>query len=181
MMRYVPLFDYVIDIHSTVLGMKNCLIIEDNSDIVQKMISACGNCKTVLHMTATKGLSLFTATRVGDKIIPAIAFEYGDNSPEVTEKCFEDIYKILKALELVKSESVVSENVPDQFECYESFKKNLGDVLVNKIENYTLVRKGEVIAMSKVGEEILAPEDFYPILFGETNYTTIFGFKGIKI
>lgn len=177
MMQYVPLFDYVIDVHSTVLGMKDCIIIEDNSDDVQKMISACNNCKTVLHMLATKGKSLFTATRSEDMVIPAIAFEYGDNSTETLEKCYEDVVNVLKVLRLIDGEKTNSEaEQPQQFECYTAFPKNFDDVIDDSVKNYTLVKKGDIVGHTSLGEEIISPEDFYPILFGEITYTTIFGF-----
>ena len=82
LMRYVPQFDYLIDIHSTVSGMQDCLIIEDNCDEIQSMISVCHYARTVLHMNATKGASLFTATRMPECTIPAIAFEYGSNDQQ---------------------------------------------------------------------------------------------------
>ena len=76
----------MIDIHSTVSDTKDCLIIEDNSSEIQKLLSVCQNAKTVLHMTATKGLSIFRATRLPGRIIPAIVFEYGDNDSDTIEK-----------------------------------------------------------------------------------------------
>lgn len=179
MMQYVPLFDYVIDVHSTVSGMKDCIIIEDNSNEVQKMISACGNCKTVLHMLATKGKSLFTASRSEDRIIPAIAFEYGDNSTETLEKCYEDIVNVLKIIHLLEGEKTIFKTEhPRQFECYAAFPKNSDDVIDGSIKNYNLVKKGDIVGHTSLGEEIISPEDFYPILFGEITYTTIFGFMG---
>ena len=44
-----------------------------------------------------------------------------------------------------------------------------------------MIHKGGVVGYSEDGTSILSDSDFYPILFGETNYTTIFGFKANKL
>lgn len=71
--------------------------------------------------------------------------------------------------------------IPNQFECYSTFMKAPNDILKSDIENYKLVKKGEVIGHNNLNIEIVAPEDFYPVLFGETNYKTIFGFMAKKL
>jgi succinylglutamate desuccinylase len=182
MMKYLPLFDYVIDIHSTVSGMDNCLITEDNSPEIQKLISSCSNCDVVLHMTATKGSSIFTACRQSGKNIPTIAFEYGDNSKEIVKKTYDDLISILVNIGVVEQiNNVKIIKNPNQFECYSTFPRSYNDILDQSIINYKLVKKGEIVAISSLGIKVLAQEDFYPILFGETNYTTIFGFMAKKI
>lgn len=48
------------------------------------------------------------------------------------------------------------------------------------IKNYKLVKKGTVVAT--IGKEkMIAQQNFYPILFGQSNYEDIFGFLGKKI
>lgn len=183
MMKYIPYFDYVIDIHSTALeGMKDCLIIEDNSPEIQKLLSVCQNAKTVLQMTATKGLSLFTATRLPEKTIPTVVFEYGDNNSDVAEKTYSDIRNILSLLDVIESTNFVGKiHKPQQFECYAVYQKLETDIPNLKIQNYEIVHQGDVVGYSKNGSPILSDSNFYPILFGETNYTTIFGFKASKL
>lgn len=182
MMKYIPYFDYVIDIHSTVSDTKDCLIIEDNSSEIQKLISVCQNAKTVLLMTATKGTSIFRAMRLPKKIIPAIVFEYGDNNISTTEKTFSDILNILYLLRIIESMNpVVKTHKLQQFECYSTYPKSETDITNPKIKNYEMVHKGDIIGYSKNGTSILSDSDFYPILFGEINYTTIFGFKANKL
>lgn len=182
MMGYIPYFDYVIDIHSTVSDTKDCLIIEDNSSEVQKLLSVCRNAKTVLHMTATKGTSIFRATRLPERIIPAIVFEYGDNNIYTTEKTYSDILNVLSLLGVTESiNPVVKTHELQQFECYAAYPKLETDIPNPKIKNYEMVHKGDIVGYSKDGASILSDSDFYPILFGETNYTTIFGFKANKL
>lgn len=183
LMSYVPNFDYVIDIHSTVSGIKNCLIIEDDSEEVQKMISVCTHAETVLHMTATKDSSFFASCRLSNKIIPALAFEYGDNGEEAVRKTYEDILAILHLIGVLKNnfDNNIHATAPKQFECYKMFFKKETDVLSSSIKNYELVLKGGVVGFSEGGDPIFAPEDFYPVLFGETNYKTLFGFMGRKV
>ena len=182
MMKYIPYFDYVIDIHSTVSDTKDCLIIEDNSSEIQKLLSVCKNAKTVLHMTATKGTSIFRATRLPERIIPAIVFEYGDNDSNTIEKTYSDILNVLSLLGVIESiNSVVKNHKLQQFECYATYPKLETDIPNPKIKNCEMVHKGDIIGYSKDGTLILSDSDFYPILFGEINYTTIFGFKANKL
>lgn len=73
---------------------------------------------------------------------------------------------------------------PIAFVSYRAFfylKNNEGDVLDESICNYQLVMKGSVVARAGDGKEIIAEEDFYPVLFGESNYREYFGFKAKKI
>jgi len=179
MMEYVPQFDYVFDIHSTVSDIKDCLIIEDDSVEMQKLIAATTHAKTALHMTATKGNSLFTACRTEEKIIPAVAFEYGDNSDEVAKKVYEDLSAMIDHITGVETEN--KKTTITQYECYKPFPKSDGDILSETIRNYELIKRGTVVGYTEDKEPIIAPEDFYPILFGETNYKTIFGFMGRNV
>ena len=181
MMRYIPCFDYVIDIHSTVSGMTDCLIVEDDSSEIQSILSVCNHARTVLHMNATKGMSLFTATRLPDRTILSIAFEYGDNGSETVQKTSEDISHILKHLGVFAGSVTLAHHAPEQFDCYAAYPKLETDIANPDIINYTLVHSGDVIGRAIDGTDILADTDFYPVLFGETNYKTIFGFKARKI
>lgn len=182
MMQYIPHFDYVIDIHSTVSDIKDCLIIEDDSPEVQRLLSVCQNAKTILHMTATKGVSLSTATRLLDKTIPAIAFEYGGNDAETRDRTYSDIRNILSLLGVIKStDFVANTHKPQQFECYATYPKLETDIPNVEIRNYEIIHKGDVIGYSEDRTLILSDSDFYPVLFGEINYKTIFGFKAKKL
>lgn len=182
MMQYIPHFDYVIDIHSTVSRIKNCLIIEDDSPEVQKLISMCQNAKTILQITATKGVSLFNATRLSEKTIPAIAFEYGDNDEDTREKTIVDIKNILSLLGVIESKNFIAKtNVQQQFECYDVYPKQETDVPNSQIKNYEIVHVGDVVGYADDGSSILSDSDFYPVLFGETNYKTMFGFKARRV
>jgi predicted deacylase len=182
MMKYISLFDYVVDIHSTVSGIDNCIIIEDNSPETNRLISACHNCDTILLMTATKGSSIFTACRQEDNIIPAVTFEYGNNSIETTNRTYDDLLSVLAEIGVVDQPNNLSViKTPSKFECYATFSKSIDDILEKNIENFKLVKNGDVVGHTIQGLPITAPTDFYPVLFGKNSYTTIFGFMAKKI
>ena len=44
-----------------------------------------------------------------------------------------------------------------------------------------LTKKNDVVCTIDMNKEILAAEDFIPILFGENRYTEILGFKAREI
>lgn len=182
MTKYISLFDYVFDIHSTESDLVNCIVIEDNNNVTQQMISVCHNAEKVLYVSATSGSSIFAACRLGEKIIPGLAFEYGDNSSESAKRTYEDLISILGDLNIIKNQlgNLELPKKIEQFECHKTFPKNPGDVLVESVKNYELVLKDSIVAYTADKKPILAPEDFYPILFGEPNYTDIFGFMAKK-
>lgn len=179
MMKYVKLFDYVFDIHSTESDMENSLIIEDTSSKIQKMISVCKNANVVLYMSATKGSSIFTACRQTKSIIPGLAFEYGKDP----KKTYEDLIGILKILGIIAQSlnTKLNHKNPNQFKCYATFPKYPGDILSDDIKDYKLIYKGDIIGYSVNKKPIIAPKNFYPVLFRETNYKTFFGFMAKKM
>jgi succinylglutamate desuccinylase len=64
------------------------------------------------------------------------------------------------------------------FEIEKEVAKTGGYALCHNVKNYRLVKKGTIFAKKSCGEPLVATEDFYPILFGNTNYEDIFGFMG---
>ena len=178
MLSYIPLFDYFFDIHSTGSDNKNSLIYEDNLSEIHQLISACRCAETALYISSTSGTSIFKACRLADKIIPGMAFEYGDNSDETAGRTFADLRRMFISLGLVENDTQLEfvDNKIRKYECYSVFPRNSDDLIAEGIENYKLVKRGDIVANSSDGRPIIAPEDFYPVLFGEPNYTTIFGF-----
>lgn len=181
MSEYIKHFDYLLDIHSTVSGLEDTLIIEDYFEDVEKMVAACTNARYLLHMEATKGKSIFTATRLAHKIIPSLAFEYGGNDDITAEKTYNDIVNILKKLGIVGGDSKERSYTVEYFNCYAVYPKKTGDMLVSGIQNYSLVKRGQEVVRTEAGEVEVAEEDFYPVLFGESNYKDFFGFKAKKL
>jgi len=178
MMKYIKYFDYLIDIHSTVSGLKNSIIVEDYSSRVKKIVSVCKNADTILVMSATSGSSIFRTCVVNK--IPGMAFEYGDNSIETAKRTFEDLINILSYLKVVDLKiNKKTRNINlRKFNCYDTIQKKDGDVLKSGLNNFKLIKKGEIIKYDKDKNPIVSNEDFYPILLGEKNYKNIFGFKG---
>ena len=66
------------------------------------------------------------------------------------------------------------------YEVASALERQPGFVLEQAIQNFKLVKKGEIVARN--GRKMLmAPKDFYPVLFGESAYTEIFGFMGEEV
>lgn len=165
--------DIVLDIHSTQSELRDALIVTNlNIDTLRyiKIIQP----KYVLTMQATKNNALISQAKVG------LAFEYGkDKDPRARKKIVTDIKKLLCCLGLIKLHFPKRKRKTKYFCVVSEVEKPKGYQLLKTIKNYHLVRKGQIFATN--GKDSLrAKESFYPILFGQRNYQTIFGFKAIK-
>ena len=71
----------------------------------------------------------------------------------------------------------------ETFEVYDVFKKDFVGpfMLSSDIKNFHITKKGSVVCELDMNKQVLADEDFVPILFGENRYTEILGFKAKKI
>lgn len=164
----------VLDIHSTKSELKDAVIVTKLGDKTLKYIKVIQP-KYVLIMNATKDNSLISQAKIG------IAFEYGkDNDTDALKKIVVDIKRLFSYIGLVDIKLRERKQTINYFSVISEVKKPKGYKLLKKIKNYKLIRKGEVFAAN--GKNYLVAEDnFYPILFGESNYKTIFGFKGKRI
>jgi len=166
--------DIVIDIHSTTSGRLSSVIVtkldEATLDIVRLI-----NPKRVLLLSATENNALISSAKVG------IGFEYGKDQSIVTyRETLRGIMRILIGLGMTKGRFGRSEVKSEFYNVSDSFEKTEGFILEKGIKNFKLVRKGEVIAKNKK-ELVLAPKDFYPVLFGNSTYEKIFGFMGERM
>lgn len=174
LMPLIKAADIVIDIHSTESGTHSSLIVmkldESTLDALYFV-----NPKRVLVMSATKNSALISSAKVG------IGFEYGKDEDETMyRKILEGIMNILSGLGMAEGGLRKKRLRTEFYMVSEPLKKEKGFVIVKSIRNFSLVRCGEVVARN--GEsELLAPKDFYPILFGKNTYTEIFGFMGEKL
>ncbi len=170
LMPKIKAADIVIDIHSTTTQLKDTLIVTKLDDQTRKIIAAVQP-TYALCMRISKDNALISNAKVG------IAFEYGkDTDKRVIAKTARDIKKILDYSRTHDRDSKQGTKTIF-FEVRKSFPKMKGAMLSREISNYKRVRKGQVVATFK-GREIRAKEDFYPILFGNSNYEGIFGFIG---
>ena len=165
--------DLVFDIHSTRSELKDAIIVTKLDGETLKYVKAIQP-KYVLIMNTTKNNALISQAKIG------IAFEYGkDNDPDALKKIIRDIKRVFCYIGLIDAKLRKRRQIISYFNVVSEIKKPKGYKLLKKIKNYKLIRKGEVFAAN--GKNYLVAEnDFYPILFGESNYKTIFGFKGKK-
>ncbi len=63
------------------------------------------------------------------------------------------------------------------FDIVSIVNKPKGYRLRKEIKNYKMICRGKVFA-SNGKNNFISEEDFYPILFGESNYKDYFGFSG---
>lgn len=166
--------DVVIDIHSTKSGLKDSVIVTKLNKDTKKYIEAIQP-KYVLVMNVTKNTALISQAKIG------LAFEYGKSSdPDTLKKVVRDIKKIFCHLGIIDIKSPKRKISTQYFNVFSFVPKPRGYKLLKNIRNYKLIRKDKQFATD--GKKFLrADEDFYPILFGESNYKDIFGFKGKKI
>lgn len=165
--------DLVLDIHSTKSELKDAVIVTNIDAETLKYIEVMQP-KYVLIMSATKNNALISQAKIG------IAFEYGkDNDPNALKKIVADIKKLFSYIGLINVKLSRRRQPTNYFSVVSEVKKPQGYTLLKKIKNYKLIRKEEVFATN--GKNYLVAKDnFYPILFGDSNYETIFGFKGKK-
>jgi succinylglutamate desuccinylase len=166
--------DIVIDIHSTTSELKDAVIVTKLDDKTLECIKVIQP-KHALVMKATKDNALISQAKVG------IAFEYGkDNDQATVKKTTVGIKRLLNHLGLISRKIPKSKIKTTYYDVVATVEKPEGYTLLKTIKNYRLVSKGKVFA--KNGKHtIVADQDFYPILFGNSNYEEIFGFKAVKI
>jgi succinylglutamate desuccinylase len=179
----ILLADLVIDIHSTKTTdlSNNSMVIVTKYDEPTKELLSLISPPRILVMRYRSDNALISQAKVG------IAFEYGlDDSESVLNATVHDIATILMSYGLINQNPYTkprASSTSSVYDVYDAFKKNFeGDyVLSENIENFKLVHKGELVCTTKSDNEILADEDFYPILFGNNRYKDILGFKAQKI
>jgi lysine 2,3-aminomutase len=165
--------DLVLDIHSTKSKLKDALIATKLDNKTSKYIKIIGP-KYALIMNVTKNNALISQAEVG------LGFEYGnDNDPNTLKKIVRDIKKLFSYLGLIKIKLRSNKQTTNYFNVISEVKKPKGYKLLPEIKNYKLIRKNKAFATN--GKDYLVAENnFYPILFGEKDYKTIFGFMGKK-
>lgn len=166
--------DLVIDIHSTTSTLKDTAIvgkIDSNTKSILKYMPI----KCALKWSANKPNGVISDAKIG------IGLEIGNDKSAISLKKNISIVKvILKKLNMTIGPKLTAQKDLKYFEVFSPIKKDKGFKPNPIIDNYKLVKKGDIIAKSMT-KEIKANEDFYPILFGEKNYKDIFGFMGRKI
>lgn len=166
--------DVVIDIHSTTSGKHGAVIVTKIDTPTMDTIRFI-NPERVVIMSATKDTALISSAKIG------IAFEYGkDTNKSTYTETLKGILNILIGLGMIEGVCTVKKGKTQFYRVAAPLQKERGFTLGTSIKNFQLVKKGDMVAHS--GERmVLAPMDFYPILFGENSYTEIFGFMGEEV
>lgn len=174
--------DIVIDIHSTNttdLSENSMLIVTKYDDATRDILDFIAPPK-VLVMNYKNTNALISQAKIG------IAFEYGrDTSDAVLQATLFDIVRVLIRCGIISENPFMNprpSTATEVYEIYDAFSKdpNVKYILNSHLKNFELCQRGFEIATDQNGEVIQAPEDFYPILFGENRYTHIFGFRARK-
>ena len=165
--------DLVIDIHETTSKLKDAAIVTKLDEPTKKCLQAIRP-KYALVMNATKHNALISQAKIG------IAFEYGKNDKTTLNKCVLGIKRLLKHLGVINIRLPKTKTVTRYFDVSSVVRKPDGYKLLKGIKNYQPIRAGQAYA-GNGKNKLIAKTNFYPILFGEKNYTDIFGFRGKKI
>lgn len=167
--------DIVIDIHSTTSDLKDAVIVTKLDGPTIACVNAIAP-KYALVMTATKDNALISQARIG------IAFEYGkDNDPVALKKTILGIQRLLSHVGALEQRVRASSRVATRFfDVASTVPKPDGFVLLKGVKNYQLLRAGTAYATNGT-EQLVADEDFYPILFGEKKYKDYFGFRATEV
>lgn len=166
--------DIVLDIHSTESGLHESLIVTKIDDSTRSVIDFVGP-KRVLVMSISNKHSLISSAKVG------IAFEYGRDRSETTyRETIRGIIRILIGLGMTEGRLRRKKRSGEYYRISRALEKPEGFSVGKDIENFKLVRKGQVVA-GNGSQWLRAPQDFYPVLFGKNTYTDIFGFMGVRM
>ncbi len=175
--------DLVIDIHSTKttdMGENSMVIVTKYDNETIQVLSIISPPK-VLVMQYKSDNALISQAKIG------IAFEYGlDDSEAVLQATLYDIASILKHYNLINQNPYAQRRITTKNSVYEVYgvvKKDFLEEykLSEKIENFKEIKAGELICTTSFNTQIIADEDFYPILFGKNRYKDILGFKAKRI
>lgn len=163
--------DVVIDIHSTESDIQEAMIVTRYTKEIRKLIKAVGP-RYVLVMKISRSNALISQARLG------VAFEYGkDKSGKTLMGTVNGIKNILRSLGMLDGICKPHYGKTKIYVIKKAFPRKDSDELVPQIKNFTLVKKGQIVAKNG-GDFIRSRKSFHPILFREPTYKDIFGFMG---
>jgi succinylglutamate desuccinylase len=166
--------DLVIDIHSTKSELKDSIIVTKLDQKTLQYVQVIRP-RHVLVMKITSRRALVSQAKVG------LAFEYGkDNDSQVLRNILRDIKRLFSYIGILDVPIQKSQQATKYFSVFAVVKKPKKYILLPKIKNFRRVQSGEAYATNGQ-ERLLADWSFYPILFGNSNYETIFGFAAKRI
>ncbi len=105
-----------------------------------------------------------------------IALEMGRDGDQMTlTKTIKGVECLLAHFGLIRQKNSYGYKTK-YFEVFSQIFKPAGAILESHIRNFNLIHVGETFARISKVEEVKAEFDFYPVIFGNSNYETIFGF-----
>lgn len=185
--------DYVIDLHSTSSQTESFAIVTKKDEEQLRLAEMTGVKNIVFIPRKEEGYAMVDYVRCG------IGIELGlHKSTYAYESGIKAVKNVLSRLGMLPKHSEVEDGEREYFELFGSVKSSPHSlVLVTPYaQNFTLVRKGEVVAqLSTPGERqqlstpfgvlgpmyIEAEEDFYPVLAGEQAYAETVCLKAQKV
>lgn len=170
--------DIVLDIHSTTTNTASAIILTKINRSIKQLLNAFYPKRVVVMEKKTGNAALTRHCKTG------ISFEYGkDKSEKAYKETLTDIKKILEGYGMIERRKKRAHNVRQKIEYFQilgTLNRQTGFHLEKTIKNFSLVRRGKIVA--RHGERIQkAPQDFYPVLFGERAYKEIWGFMAKSI
>ncbi len=174
LVRVVSAYDVVIDIHSTKSGLEDTVIVTKLDPATKELLQKLSP-RNVLFMNMKPDRALISCARIG------IAFEMGKDTHSKT------VIKTTEGVEFIFSYyGLISPVKPfgfqtEYYEVFESVAKPAGAHLEPHVQNFKQIKTGEIFARTSDKIEIRAVYDFYPVIFGSTNYESIFGFAARKM
>jgi len=167
-------YNLVIDVHSTESGSEDVVIVTKLDKPTKEFLKVLSP-KYVLFMNVGLDKSLISCAKVG------IAFEMGKDKDQKTfEKTVQGIEILLAHFKIISLNNSFGFET-QYFEVFSQISKPAGARLEPQVKNFNLVKKDEIFARKIDGEPIIAEFDFYPVIFGNSNYETIFGFASKKL
>jgi len=167
-------YEVVVDIHSTESGAGDIIIVTKLDDRTRLILESLAP-RYVLFMNIKPDNALISCAQVG------IALEMGsDKDVDTYHKSLKGVECLLAFLGYIPEKPSFGFST-EYYEVFSQVLKPAGAQLQSHVKNFNIVKTDEVFAVDKNGDPIKAEQDFYPVIFGNSNYETIFGFASRKL
>lgn len=166
-------FDLVIDVHSTKSETRDTVIITKTSPLITEAIRIIQP-RYVLEMRVNSDGALISHAKNG------IAIEFGNNDDErVLERTTLAIRCLIDHFLMNKKTAGLGLKT-EHYQALHQVEKPAGYKLLPNVKNFALVPAGQPYATCEGMPDLMSKDNFYPVIFGQDNYETIFGFAAIK-
>lgn len=167
--------DFLVDLHTTTAQTPPFIITRQREGLVKDLIEATGVKRVVIRPKSGSALIDYVATGIGIELGP-------HDTSQTLESGISAAFSVLSTLNMIeKREDNVDEKAIEYFKA-EKVLPILPrfEVRPEGIHNFQMIEKGSVIGISD-GVEIVAENDFYPILYGEVSYKNTLCWLGERL